>query len=71
MYQDCPRKGLLDFGGARRFLDVAASTCREGRAGKSAQENRNGARGGNRTHTALRPPDFESGASASSATRAR
>ncbi len=29
-----------------------------------------GARGGNRTHTALRPPDFESGASASSATRA-
>src|SRR5271155_6052998 len=30
----------------------------------------NGARGGNRTHTALRPPDFESGASASSATRA-
>src|ERR1700683_2175511 len=32
--------------------------------------NTNGARGGNRTHTALRPPDFESGASASSATRA-
>src|SRR5271163_3415965 len=32
--------------------------------------NANGARGGNRTHTALRPPDFESGASASSATRA-
>ena len=31
----------------------------------------NGARGGNRTHTALRPPDFESGASASSATPGR
>src|SRR5690242_20493253 len=30
-----------------------------------------GAGGGNRTHTALRPPDFESGASASSATPAR
>src|SRR5271154_1020538 len=29
-----------------------------------------GAGGGNRTHTALRPPDFESGASASSATPA-
>src|SRR2546426_2391017 len=30
-----------------------------------------GAGGGGRPHTALRPPDFESGASASSATRAR
>jgi hypothetical protein len=30
-----------------------------------------GARRGGRTHTALRPPDFESGASASSAIRAR
>ena len=31
---------------------------------------RRGAEGGNRTHTARRPPDFESGASASSATSA-
>ncbi len=31
----------------------------------------NGASGGNRTHTPVREPDFESGASTSSATEAR
>ena len=38
-------------------------------ARKNFEEPGNGGRGGNRTLTTLRSPDFESGASTSSATR--
>src|SRR5580658_2350802 len=51
-------------------FSVEAGLMPRARLARAANININGARGGNRTHTALRPPDFESGASASSATRA-
>src|SRR6266511_5030912 len=58
---------------------TAASACcpprcrSDGRAGRSDPDSvrPSGAEGGNRTHTPFRAPDFESGASASSATSAR